>query len=133
MTGEVDNCLYDQVTCPSRLPTHNDSHANQLRLDRLCGQSPFATTCLVEAVDRPLVFHREPLAIGVDRELNSGAPELPLDVHRGAPVLQQEARGMPLRTLLSSRGVPAVVTKTHGGRFGVCERGVFPTVWSGWV
>jgi hypothetical protein len=82
---------------------------------------------IVEAVDRRLVSHREPLSVGIDRQLNRCVPELALDVGGRLALLQQQTckrvgrqcgekcSGTPanlsplrvtFRTRLSSSGVP---------------------------
>ena len=50
----------------------------------------FATTSLVQLVHRRLVPHGEPSPVGVHGELDAGVAELPLNVHRALPLLEEQ-------------------------------------------
>src|SRR5215467_10108913 len=52
----------------------------------------FATTRVIETIHRSLVAHREPLAVGIDRQLDAGVAELPLDIGRTLSLVNQKAR-----------------------------------------
>ncbi len=45
---------------------------------------------VIEAIDGDLVTHREPTAVGVDRELNAGMAELALYMGGALALLEQE-------------------------------------------